>query len=43
MLRASLRKLTPDTEALLERLGIDPKSRAEELSVDNFCRIAGAL
>jgi 16S rRNA (adenine1518-N6/adenine1519-N6)-dimethyltransferase len=43
MLRASLRRLTPDTEPLLERLGIDPKARAEELSVDDFCRIAGAL
>jgi 16S rRNA (adenine1518-N6/adenine1519-N6)-dimethyltransferase len=43
MLRASLRQLTPSAEALLEGLGIDPKARAEELSVDDFCRIAGAL
>ena len=33
----------PDSEALLERLGIDPKARAEELAVGDFCRIANAL
>src|SRR4026208_1794926 len=42
MLRASLRQLTPDTEELLERLEIDPKARAEDLAVDDFCRIAHA-
>ena len=43
MLRSSLRQLTPDAEALLERLGIDPRARAEELAVAEFCRIANAL
>jgi len=43
MLRASLRQITPDAEALLERLGLDPKARAEELQVADFCRIANAL
>ena len=43
MLRSSLRQITPDSEALLEGLGIDPKSRAEELGVGEFCRIADAL
>ncbi|MGH6736982.1 MAG: 16S rRNA (adenine(1518)-N(6)/adenine(1519)-N(6))-dimethyltransferase RsmA [Methyloceanibacter sp.] len=43
MLRASLRQVTPDSEALLEALGIDPRARAEELDVADFCRIANAL
>jgi len=43
MLRSALRRLTPDSEALLESLGIDPKARAEELDVAAFCRIANAL
>ncbi len=43
MLRSSLRKLTPDSEALLVSLGIDPSARAEELAVSDFCRLANAL
>ena len=43
MLRSSLRQLTPDAEALLARLGIEPTARAEELAVGEFCRIANAL
>jgi 16S rRNA (adenine1518-N6/adenine1519-N6)-dimethyltransferase len=43
MLRAALRKLAPDSAAVLEGLGIDPKSRAEELPVSAFCRLANAL
>jgi 16S rRNA (adenine1518-N6/adenine1519-N6)-dimethyltransferase len=43
MLRASLRQIAPDPEALLKRLGIDPKARAEELPIGDFCRIANAL
>jgi len=43
MLRASLRQITPDAEALLEGMGVDPKARAEELQVGDFCRIANAL
>jgi 16S rRNA (adenine1518-N6/adenine1519-N6)-dimethyltransferase len=43
MLRSSLRQLTPDAESLLEGLGLDPKARAEELQIADFCRIAEAL
>jgi 16S rRNA (adenine1518-N6/adenine1519-N6)-dimethyltransferase len=43
MLRASLRQITKEPEMLLERLGVDPKARAEELDVGDFCRIANAL
>jgi 16S rRNA (adenine1518-N6/adenine1519-N6)-dimethyltransferase len=43
MLRAALRQITPDSEVLLQSLGIDPKARAEELGVTEFCRIANAL
>jgi 16S rRNA (adenine1518-N6/adenine1519-N6)-dimethyltransferase len=43
MLRASLRQITPDSEALLLALGLDPKARAEELDVADFVRIANAL
>lgn len=38
MLRASLRPI--GGEALLERLSIDPRRRAETLSVDDFARLA---
>jgi 16S rRNA A1518/A1519 N6-dimethyltransferase RsmA/KsgA/DIM1 with predicted DNA glycosylase/AP lyase activity len=43
MLRSSLRQLTKDTEMLLGGLDIDPKARAEELQIGDFCRIANAL
>lgn len=43
MLRAALRQITPDSEAVLLALGIDPKARAEELPVAAFCRLANAL
>ncbi|MHA1518403.1 MAG: 16S rRNA (adenine(1518)-N(6)/adenine(1519)-N(6))-dimethyltransferase RsmA [Alphaproteobacteria bacterium] len=43
MLRASLRQITKEPVALLEGLGLDPKARAEELEVFDFCRIANAL
>lgn len=43
MLRSSLRQLTPEAETLLEGLGLDPKARAEELQIGDFCRIANAL
>jgi 16S rRNA (adenine1518-N6/adenine1519-N6)-dimethyltransferase len=43
MLRSALRRIAPDSEALLRGLGIDPSSRAEELGVAQFCRIANAL
>ena len=40
MLRASLKTLRPDAEALLQAADIDPTRRAEELSVEEFCRLA---
>ncbi|MDB5395296.1 MAG: rRNA ((1518)-N(6)/adenine(1519)-N(6))-dimethyltransferase [Rhodospirillales bacterium] len=40
MLRAGLRAFTPDPIALLESAGIDQTSRAEELNVDAFRRLA---
>lgn len=40
MLRAALRTLTPRPETLLERAGIDPTRRAEELGVAEFCALA---
>ncbi|HXG80028.1 MAG TPA: 16S rRNA (adenine(1518)-N(6)/adenine(1519)-N(6))-dimethyltransferase RsmA [Methyloceanibacter sp.] len=43
MLRAALRQIAPNSETLLDRLGIDPKARAEELAVAEFCRLANAL
>jgi 16S rRNA (adenine1518-N6/adenine1519-N6)-dimethyltransferase len=43
MLRSALRQVAPDSEALLQSLGIDPKARAEELGVAEFCRIANVL
>ncbi len=43
MLRASLRSLGGDSEALLAAAGITPTARAEELDVEAFCRLARAL
>jgi 16S rRNA (adenine1518-N6/adenine1519-N6)-dimethyltransferase len=43
MLRSSLRQLTPDAESLLEGLALDPKARAEDLQIADFCRIANVL
>ena len=43
MLRASLKSLIPNPQALLESVQIDPTSRAESLSVDDFCRLARAM
>ncbi|MFO1123019.1 MAG: 16S rRNA (adenine(1518)-N(6)/adenine(1519)-N(6))-dimethyltransferase RsmA [Hyphomicrobiales bacterium] len=40
MLRASLRALTSDPGALLRRAGIDPESRAEQVPVAGFVRLA---
>lgn len=42
MLRTSLRGLGTEVESLLERVGIDPTARAEQLSVEDFCRLADA-
>lgn len=43
MLRVSLRQLTSDPEGLLQPLNIDPKSRAETLTVKEICQISKAL
>lgn len=43
MLRASLRSLWPDPEAILAEFGIDPTLRAEQLGVDSFLALAGRL
>ncbi len=40
MLRASLRGLGPETEAMLNEAGIEPTARAETLGLDAFCRLA---
>lgn len=39
MLRSSLKSLNVD----FERLGIDPRNRAEDLSIESFCAIARAI
>ena len=43
MLRAALRGLHPDIEALLEQAGIAPTARAEEIDLARFCALARAL
>ena len=43
MLRASLKTLNVDAEALLTQAGIDPTRRPETLSVEEFCALARAL
>lgn len=40
MLRASLKGLGMDTDALLERAEIKPTERPENLSIEEFCRLA---
>lgn len=43
MLRSALKGLVPDTESWLLSAGIDPQARAEELSVEQFGKMAAAL
>jgi 16S rRNA A1518/A1519 N6-dimethyltransferase RsmA/KsgA/DIM1 with predicted DNA glycosylase/AP lyase activity len=43
MLRGSLASLLDDPAAALERAGIDPTRRAEELAPDDFVRLAEAV
>lgn len=43
MLRSSLRSLNVDSLALLSTANIDPTERAEQLSIQDFCRLAEAL
>ncbi|MFO1143423.1 MAG: 16S rRNA (adenine(1518)-N(6)/adenine(1519)-N(6))-dimethyltransferase RsmA [Amaricoccus sp.] len=40
MLRASLRSLGPDAEALIVEAGIAPTARAEQVPLEAFCRLA---
>lgn len=42
MLRASLKGI-PGAVAALTELGIDPSARAEQLSIEDFCRLSTAL
>ncbi len=43
MLRAALKGLDPQIEARLERLGIAPTARAEEIGLESFCALARDL
>ena len=43
MLRSSLKSLTPNVENVLKDLKIDPTSRAENLTVEEFCILANQL
>jgi 16S rRNA (adenine1518-N6/adenine1519-N6)-dimethyltransferase len=43
MLRSSLKQLTPMAEILLREAGIAPERRAEDLSVEEFVRLASII
>ncbi|MGI9405480.1 MAG: 16S rRNA (adenine(1518)-N(6)/adenine(1519)-N(6))-dimethyltransferase RsmA [Hyphomicrobiaceae bacterium] len=43
MLRANLRQLNGNAEALIESCNINPRRRAEELTVQEFCALANAF
>jgi 16S rRNA (adenine1518-N6/adenine1519-N6)-dimethyltransferase len=43
MLRSSLRALHPDIETLLQTSGIPPTERAEQVSIESFCRLSRTL
>ena len=43
MLRQSLKSLHPEIQAILTSIGIDPKSRPEELSIQQFCILSQVL
>jgi len=43
MLRQSLKTLGVDAAALLERTGIEPTARAEEIPVEDFAALARAF
>lgn len=43
MLRASLKGVHPDIEALIERAGLKPTDRAEQVSVEGFAALARAV
>lgn len=43
MLRSSLKSLGNDPAGLLERAGLDPQLRAEQLGINDFCTLAAVL
>lgn len=43
MLRKSLQQLTAHPETVLEKAGIAPEERPENLTIEEFCRLANAL
>jgi 16S rRNA (adenine1518-N6/adenine1519-N6)-dimethyltransferase len=43
MLRSSLKQITPMAELLLREAQIAPERRAEDLSVDEFARLAAIV
>jgi len=43
MLRSSLKSLGVDTDALIAEAGLEPTARAEELSVEQFARLASVF
>ena len=43
MLRTSLKRLGVPVEPLLERAGVAPTARAEELTIADFCALARAV
>ena len=43
MLRSSLKKITPDIESIFKDIDIDPSSRAEDLTIEQFCLISNNL
>lgn len=43
MLRASLKTLSPEAETLIERAGLDPTARAEEIDVAGFVELANSF
>jgi 16S rRNA (adenine1518-N6/adenine1519-N6)-dimethyltransferase len=43
MLRSSLKGLVADSVDVLAKAGIDPKLRAEQLGIADFCRLAIAV
>lgn len=43
MLRAALRGFAPDMEAKIEAAGLQPTARAEEISLEGYCKLAQLL
>ena len=43
MLRAALKVLAKDAEARIETAGIAPTARAEEISIEDFCKLSAVF